>query len=611
MAFLEQYDELAKSGDPAASARKQIALLQEWVVQRPDELFAELRTSRPVFVTPGPVVVSRYKDVVEVIDLDEIFSVAPYGQAMMRNNGGPNFILGMDRGPEFDHDLSVLKLAVKREDLETIRNIVSEETAALIKEALPTGKLDLTDGFSRLIAARLVARYFGVPGPNAQQLMNWTRAIFTDIFLNFTQDPSVAERGAKAGLEFRAYVDDLIAKTKADHAAGAPEKDDVLSRLVTMQRAPKASFTDSRLRDNLIGCITGVLDNTCTAVVNALNVLLSRPADLKGAVAAAVANDNEKLLRYVQEALRFHPPAPLMVRLSLADTKIAKGTPRETLIPAHKVVFAANGSAMMDETELENPREIRLDRPAHHYMIFGWGMHECLGKYVSQVQIVEIVKAVLALEGLRPAAGDAGKIGYEGAFAVRFGVEFNAASNLAKTAAASATSSTSNTATKGNTMNQGTSAASAQTPAAQPKQNPLTLIMTIKSKQDGAALRALLNKFLSMPRNQNPIDVALDKLAKVHFARFVFLDNDTRLAVITSYDDSFEDYINDFVNTIGDVFNALLAHMADAPPLPVQQNREAFLAYVRKNDLRCEGTFYSAYPTLGVKTILANAAAAE
>jgi cytochrome P450 len=549
--------------------------------------------------------------VVEVIDLDEIFSVAPYGQAMMRNNGGPNFILGMDRGPEFDHDLSVLKLAVKREDLETIRNIVSEETAALIKEALPTGKLDLTDGFSRLIAARLVARYFGVPGPNAQQLMNWTRAIFTDIFLNFTQDPSVAERGAKAGLEFRAYVDDLIAKTKADHAAGAPEKDDVLSRLVTMQRAPKASFTDSRLRDNLIGCITGVLDNTCTAVVNALNVLLSRPADLKGAVAAAVANDNEKLLRYVQEALRFHPPAPLMVRLSLADTKIAKGTPRETLIPAHKVVFAANGSAMMDETELENPREIRLDRPAHHYMIFGWGMHECLGKYVSQVQIVEIVKAVLALEGLRPAAGDAGKIGYEGAFAVRFGVEFNAASNLAKTAAASATSSTSNTATKGNTMNQGTSAASAQTPAAQPKQNPLTLIMTIKSKQDGAALRALLNKFLSMPRNQNPIDVALDKLAKVHFARFVFLDNDTRLAVITSYDDSFEDYINDFVNTIGDVFNALLAHMADAPPLPVQQNREAFLAYVRKNDLRCEGTFYSAYPTLGVKTILANAAAAE
>jgi hypothetical protein len=29
--------------------------------------------------------------------------------------------------------------------------------------------------------------------------------------------------------------------------------------------------------------------------------------------------------------------------------------------------------------------------------------------------------------------------------------------------------------------------------------------------------------------------------------------------------------------------------------------------YVRANDLRCLGTFYSAYPKLGVKTILAHA----
>ncbi len=148
-------------------------------------------------------------------------------------------------------------------------------------------------------------------------------------------------------------------------------------------------------------------------------------------------------------------------------------------------------------------------------------------------------------------------------------------------------------------------------PVSTPKQNPLTLIMKIKSPQDSAALRELLNKFLSLPRYQNPIDVALDKLAKVHFARFVFMDDDTRLAVITSYDDSFEDYINDFIDVIGDIFNGLLAHMADAPPLPVQKHREDFLEYVRKNDLRCLGTFYSAYPTLGVKTILALAAADE
>ena len=58
--------------------------------------------------------------------------------------------------------------------------------------------------------------------------------------------------------------------------------------------------------------------------------------------------------------------------------------------------------------------------------------------------------------------------------------------------------------------------------------------MKIKSPEDSVALRALLNRFLSLPCDQSPIDVALDKLAKVHFARFEFMDDDTKLAAITS-----------------------------------------------------------------------------
>jgi hypothetical protein len=100
--------------------------------------------------------------------------------------------------------------------------------------------------------------------------------------------------------------------------------------------------------------------------------------------------------------------------------------------------------------------------------------------------------------------------------------------------------------------------------------------------------------------------VALDKIGTVHFARFVFLGK-SELAVITTYDGNFEDYLNDFINAIGKIFNALLEHMAGAPPLPVENHRKEFMDYVRANDLRCLGTFYSAYPRLGVRTILAQA----
>ena len=44
--------------------------------------------------------------------------------------------------------------------------------------------------------------------------------------------------------------------------------------------------------------------------------------------------------------------------------------------------------------------------------------------------------------------------------------------------------------------------------------------------------------------------------------------------------------------------------MQGAPPLPVQQNRDAFLAYVKQNDLRGMDPFFSAYPTASVVTIL-------
>ena len=134
-------------------------------------------------------------------------------------------------------------------------------------------------------------------------------------------------------------------------------------------------------------------------------------------------------------------------------------------------------------------------------------------------------------------------------------------------------------------------------------QSPLTLIMKIKSPADYAQLKARLDGIQALPPDKNPVWAALELLNTVHFARFVFMENNTRLAVITTYDNKFEDYIADFTRVIGDVFNALLAHMEDAPPLPVQQHPKEFLEYVRSNDLRGMPPFYSAYPKHTVSDI--------
>lgn len=151
------------------------------------------------------------------------------------------------------------------------------------------------------------------------------------------------------------------------------------------------------------------------------------------------------------------------------------------------------------------------------------------------------------------------------------------------------------------------SSETAAVPAADaPVQQPLTLVMPVRPEAS-ATLRAELEALQALPREHNPVITALDEIGTVHFARFVFLDDD-RLAVITEYDLDFDRYIMDFVDHIGPVFDQLLRHMADPPPLPVQAHREEFLDYVRRHDLRCLGPFYSAYPERTVLDIRADGA---
>ena len=103
-----------------------------------------------------------------------------------------------------------------------------------------------------------------------------------------------------------------------------------------------------------------------------------------------------------------------------------------------------------------------------------------------------------------------------------------------------------------------------------------------------------------------------DKIGTVHFARFLFLGKDTtsndeiytQLALFTTYDGAFELYIQDFVDEVGDLFNALLEHLEGGKAvMPVKDNVQAFTDYVHKYDLKEEHS-YKAYTNVSVRAIV-------
>jgi cytochrome P450 len=94
------------------------------------------------------------------------------------------------------------------------------------------------------------------------------------------------------------------------------------------------------------------------------------------------------------------------------DYHLAAGEPHGTHLRKGMVVFALTWSAMFDESVLEAPDEFRADRPDYHYLHFATGRHTCFGKHISRVQVPQILKPLLRLDGLRPA----GAPEYDGTF---------------------------------------------------------------------------------------------------------------------------------------------------------------------------------------------------
>ncbi len=87
----------------------------------------------------------------------------------------------------------------------------------------------------------------------------------------------------------------------------------------------------------------------------------------------------------------------------------------------------------------------------------------------------------------------------------------------------------------------------------------------------------------------------------MHSARFLIIGD--KFAIITSFDFDFRDYINTFVDELGDLFDQVLEVMQDAPPTPVREHRDEFVAYIER--IRIQPVlFYAEYPELSVQNVL-------
>src|SRR5437870_2115865 len=221
----------------------------------------------------------------------------------------------------------------------------------------------------------------------------------------------------------RPLIDEAIRNAKQ----GVNPSPTIVARLVAMQKQSAGDPSDDMIRAELFGMLAGFVPTNTIASGNVLEMLLRRPEFMASAQEAARTDDDELLWRCLFETMRFKPINPGPFRECAKDYTIADGSSKAKRIRAGTRLLVSTQSAMFDERRVVEPKKFRPDRRNHEYMLFGYGLHWCIGAFLAGAQITQTLKPLLKKRGLRRAPGRDGQMQTIGLMPAHLSVDAGAA----------------------------------------------------------------------------------------------------------------------------------------------------------------------------------------
>jgi hypothetical protein len=109
-------------------------------------------------------------------------------------------------------------------------------------------------------------------------------------------------------------------------------------------------------------------------------------------------------------------------------------------------------------------------------------------------------------------------------------------------------------------------------------QSTMNLIMPLRDTTAVGRARAAGDIAASV----DELFTGLNVVGTVHFARFDIIDGN--LCMFSVFDGDFTTYIRDFIALFGSVFDVLMTHVKDPPPVPSELHPEAFIDWVHAHD---------------------------
>ncbi|MGN6764635.1 MAG: cytochrome P450 [Rhizobiaceae bacterium] len=386
------------------------AKLVSYLLEDPRWALGFLRRFFPILRLGKFVLVTRNDDVREVLERQDVFQT-PYGLEMTEIAGGTNFILGMQDGPDYRRMKSHVLSAFPVDEVESVvRPLASRHAQAIMQRAAP--RFDAVNDLLRVVPVRICREYFGLVIDDETSFSQWANALSGLFFADPGANPVVRELAVVAADRMKQVIDLSIEAVRE----GTVPRSTPLGRLVDLLDEDDPQITPGDIHAIMLGMITGFTPTNLLASGNCLDVLLSRPEARRAVEEAIAAGDNASLERAILEAMRFKPIWIGPFRYTARDAVIAQGTRRERQIRAGTSVMPATLSAMFDPEAVHEPERFDMDRSARDYLVFGHGIHQCIGAAIARIQIAECFRSLFSKPGLRRAKGGAGRLKRLGAY---------------------------------------------------------------------------------------------------------------------------------------------------------------------------------------------------
>jgi cytochrome P450 len=563
----------------------------------------------------------------------EEWSHTPY------NKLGGTFMLALDeqtnqsKGPFQSHDAQrtyCFDLLNKlTPSLDAVATIAFKSGAML---ALKNREFDVAD-LAEMVAVNYVARLFGFSQADLPLLKQTAQKIgnglmHVNVGRHFITDAIVIPNAKQSLAALSQRAADLI--DLYDFRIGKDQEDQWKNLEEELENLRKYKFFDSRPSEKLAGfepmmqtmaktpskfsttekaimvagLVSGTITNMRAAVCIAIKQFFSLNAEnlqdvKKKAVDARLEHKEaswsgpkaETFRALVEEALRANPPPPFVPRRAAVDIDLGKGNK----IPKDSLIIIAVGGGSWDEsvkcTKGNGYTRFNLDAKLSDPQkgecpfnkVFGGApelsvtnaqrkeraeyLHSCIGKDLAMYSISYTVRQLMVLPGLTQALDDRtgtpfGLTKKAGFICERYPLEYEREKLL--------------------------------------RQSPLQTVLPVKNPvpEHAAALRQVLQ--FGAPF----IEKVLRDARHVHFASFMFIDNDSKLVLFTSYDGDFDSYIGHFAREFGPLFDRFFSHIENGPKAPIAEHPFEFVQFLRRYDQPAVGgLFFSAYPEVQVDQI--------